>query len=95
MKRAEIDWSAVGLVTLHAPVPLHAPLQPAKAEPVPAVCESENEVPEFSLTLHVLGQSMPTPVGLDATLPEPLPVNETVTRIVLGGGGGLAVLILA
>jgi hypothetical protein len=90
---AEIDLSVVGLVTLQPPVPLHAPLQPRKAEFAPAVSARENGVPELSFMLHVPGQSMPA--GLDTTLPEPLPISETLMTMVFGGGGGLAALILA
>ena len=39
------DRLAASIVTLHAPLPLHAPLQPVKVEPVAAVAVSVTTVP--------------------------------------------------
>lgn len=44
MKAAPTDFAA-STVTTHAPVPVHAPLQPANVEPDAAVAVSVTEVP--------------------------------------------------
>jgi hypothetical protein len=59
------------------PVPLHAPLHPVKVEPEVGVAERARLVPLAMLALQVLPQS--TPLGLEATVPLPLPALPTVT----------------
>jgi hypothetical protein len=63
--------------TVQAPVPVHAPLQPAKLAPLPAAAVSVTEVPLAKLALQVLPQLMP-PV-LDVTVPVPLPAFVTLS----------------
>jgi hypothetical protein len=76
------------MVTLQAPVPLHAPDQPAKSERGSGWAVNETTVPCGKLAVHVLPQSMPE--GALVTLPEPAPVRETVKGNV-GVAGGLTV----
>jgi hypothetical protein len=64
------------IVTVQAPVPEQAPLQPVKLEPVAAVAVRVTEVPEVTDALQVEPQF--TPVGLDVTVPEPVPLLVTV-----------------
>lgn len=60
-----------------AAVPVHAPLQPAKTEPVAAVAVRVTRVPVVSAS----AQSVPhaIPAGLLETVPEPLPFLATVS----------------
>lgn len=63
------------MVTLHVPVPVQAPLQPPKVEPVPAAAVRVTSVPLLKLALQVLGQMMPA--GLLLTEPVPVPAKVT------------------
>jgi hypothetical protein len=63
---------AVG-VTLHVPVPVHAPDQPVKVEPVFGVAVSVMAVPLAKLAEHVVPQVMPA--GELLTEPPPVPAN--------------------
>ena len=74
MNIALTDVSALS-VTLHAPVPLHAPDQPAKVEPAPGAAFSVTAVPPEIVAPHVDPQSMPA--GLLVIVPAPEPVLET------------------
>ena len=81
----EVDWPNVAVTdrvaaieTVHVPVPLQAPDQPAKREPELGVAVSVTDVPELKLTLHVLPQLMP--LGLLVTVPLPVPLIDT-TRL--------------
>ena len=78
MKRA-IAFTAAFTVTLHVPVPLHEPVQPANTEFVPATAVSTIGVPASTLSLQSAPQSMPA--GIDVTLPTPVlaGLNDTVT----------------
>ena len=60
------------IATLHVPVPLHAPLQPANTEPAAGLAASATVVPLFSTALHRLPQLM-TVLFVEATPPSPLP----------------------
>jgi hypothetical protein len=70
------------MVTLQLPVPVQAPLQPAKVDPVAAVSVKVTTVPLVKLALQVLGQVMPA--GL--LLTEPVPVPPKVTERVSAAG---------
>lgn len=65
------------IVTAHAPVPAHAPLQPANAEPEAGVSVMVTTVPLVKFALHVPGQLMPA--GLLVTVPAPFPARVTVS----------------
>jgi hypothetical protein len=60
------------MVTLHAPVPLQAPLQPEKVEPAAGVAVKVTLVPDEKLALQVLPQVIPA--GVLVTLPLPVPL---------------------
>src|SRR5450755_2440839 len=72
---AVTDFAAL-IVTLQAPVPVHAPLQPAKVEPEPTAWVRVTTVPLLKFVLQVPGQLMPT--GLLVTVPVPVPASLTV-----------------
>ena len=63
-------------VMLQAPVPLHAPDQPAKVEPVLAIAVSVTDVPAVNVPLHVWPQLIPA--GVLLTIPEPVPAFVTL-----------------
>ena len=60
------------IVTLQAPVPEHAPLQPAKAEPVAGMAVSVTVVWAPKPAEHVPGPGHVIRVGLLVTVPFPL-----------------------
>lgn len=67
---------ALSIVAIQVPVPLHAPLQPVKVEPASGVAVSVTlPIAAFKFATHVAPQAMP--VGLEATMPEPLPALVT------------------
>ena len=68
---------AVVIDTTHAPVPVHAPAQPANTEPVVAVGVSVTLVLKLKLAEHVAPQLMPA--GIEATEPAPVPFFATVS----------------
>ena len=63
------------MVATQLPVPLHAPLQPVKVDPVAAVAVSVTLVPAVTVVLQVLPQVMP--LGLEVTVPVPVPLLVT------------------
>ena len=63
--------------TVQAPVPEHAPLQPANAEFLAGVAPKVTTVPALKAALHVVAQSIPA--GLDFTVPKPVPASVTVS----------------
>src|SRR4051794_23622951 len=58
-------------VTEHAPLPVHAPDQPANAEPESGTADSATVVPLHHWNAHVVPQAIPP--GLELTVPEPIP----------------------
>jgi len=58
-------------------VPVHAPLQPAKALPVAGVARRVTTVPLGNGALHVVPQL--TPAGVEATVPVPVPLRVTLS----------------
>ena len=71
------------LTTQDEPVPAHAPAHPANAEPEPAVAVSVTLTVGAKDALQVEPQSIPA--GLLETVPEPVPVLETVSVLLPGG----------
>ena len=72
---------AAVICTVQLLVPVQAPLQPAKVEPLAAAAVSVTEVPLEKLALQVLPQLMP--VGVEVTVPAPLPALVTPSTKVL------------
>jgi hypothetical protein len=70
------------IVTSHAPVPAHAPDQPANVEHELGVAVSVTAVPASYVAWQVAPQSMPA--GLLVTAPAPAPAFETVSWKVCG-----------
>src|SRR4051812_29422604 len=66
---------AMSIVTVHGPVPVHAPLQPANVEPVDAAGGGIRAVLSWTGRVHAGPRAMPA--GVDVT--EPLPVPARVT----------------
>jgi hypothetical protein len=75
VKVASTDLAA-SMVTLQAPVPVQAPLQPANVEPESAVAVRFTSVPLSKLAEHVVPQEIPA--GELATVPVPVPLFVTV-----------------
>jgi hypothetical protein len=67
-----VTLRAADILTVQVPVPVHAPLQPVKVEPVPAAAVRVTEVPDAYEALQVLPQLIP--VGFDVTVPDPVPL---------------------
>ena len=75
VKAAETD-RLLFTVTLQAPVPLHAPPQPAKVEPEPGLAVNVTGVPMGKLAPQVVPQLIPA--GVLVTVPTPVPGRVTV-----------------
>ena len=75
LKVAVTDCAAL-MVTLQMPVPVQAPLQPAKLAPAAAVAVNVTTVPLLKFALQPPGQLMPA--GLLLTVPPAVPVRVTV-----------------
>jgi hypothetical protein len=82
VKVALTDFSA-SMVTLHAPVPLQAPLQPAKVEPESGAAVKLTTAPLSKFAEHVCPQDIPG--GELATVPVPVPLFVTVRAKDVGG----------
>ncbi len=78
-KLAPTDWSPV-IVTLQAPLPEQAPVQPSNTNPSPGAGVSPTVEPSSNAAAHVSGHEIPD--GSDAT--EPSPVTFTVKVCVTG-----------
>ncbi len=75
--KVAVTFCAAFVVTVHVPVPEHAPLQPVNVEPDAAAAVRATEVPLLKLALHVLPQVIPA--GDEVIVPEPVPALVTVT----------------
>ena len=64
-------------VTMHAPAPVHAPLQPVKVAPAAGVAVSVTAVPAANDAEQVVPQLMPA--GALVTVPGPAPARLTVS----------------
>src|SRR5436190_8648968 len=63
------------MLTLHVPLPVHAPDQPPKVDPDAGAALSVTVVPMEKLAAHVEPQLMPA--GVDVIVPLPLPLFAT------------------
>src|SRR5258706_3908322 len=88
MVNAAPTLAAAFMVTVQAPVPEHAPVQPVKVEPAVGVGVSVTIVPWLKLALQVAPQLMPA--GVLATVPVPVPLRVTLSA---NGGGGAGPLL--
>jgi hypothetical protein len=70
-----MDFAAF-IVSVHVPVPVHAPLHPAKTDPASGVAVSVTAVPLSNVAPHVGAQAIP--IGLLAADPPPIPAIVTV-----------------
>jgi len=77
--------SSFPMLNAHAPEPLQAPLQPAKAKPLSAVAVSRTVLPTSNVAEQIPGQAMAA--GVDVTRPEPDTSTERFTRC----AGGMSV----
>jgi phage tail protein X len=68
---------AAFIVTVQAPVPVQAPLQPVKVAPAAGVAVSVTAVPAANDAEHVVPQLMPA--GVLVTVPGPAPARLTVS----------------
>lgn len=75
--KVAVTFCAVFIVTLHAPVPLHAPPQPAKLEPEAGVAVRLTIAPWLKFAAQVAPQLIPA--GLLETVPAPEPALLTVS----------------
>lgn len=75
--KVAVTEAACSIVTVHGPVPLHAPLQPANWEPSDGVGVRVTAVPSVKPCTQSLGQLIPA--GDDATLPAPDPAVLTLS----------------
>jgi hypothetical protein len=82
VKFALTDFAA-SMVTLQAPVPLHAPLQPANVEPESGAAVRFTTAPLSKFAEHVGPQEIPA--GELTTVPVPVPLFVTVSAKDAGG----------
>jgi hypothetical protein len=81
------------IVTVQAPVPVQAPLQPVNVEPVAGVAVKVTELPLANEAAHVAPQVIP--VGALVTVPLPVPDLVTVNENDVGNSVNVAVTELA
>ena len=72
-----VTFLAASIVTTQAPVPVHAPLQPANDELASGVALSVTSVPSAKPAAQAGPQEMPA--GEEVTVPEPVPARATVS----------------
>ena len=82
--KVAVTVRAALMVTMHVPVPEHAPLQPSKVEPLDALAVSVTNVPlayssmqSFEVPPALIEQMMPA--GFEPTVPAPVPAPFTVS----------------
>src|SRR5712691_5128143 len=75
-KAAETDWSEF-MLTLHEPLPLHAPPQPVKIQPALGTGVSETSVPAPKEPLQLEALQL-RPAGWEVMLPWPLKLTLSV-----------------
>jgi hypothetical protein len=68
---------AASIVTVQAPVPLQAPVQPVKVEAASGVAVRITSVAPSKVAVQVKPQAIPT--GVDVTSPSPVPARKTVS----------------
>ncbi len=72
-----VTFFAASISTVHAPVPVHAPDQPANTEPASATAVSVTTVPPAKFAPHAEPQKIPA--GTDDTTPVPVPFRNTLS----------------
>lgn len=90
LKVAVTDWFVFMVIEQDVAVPLHAPDQPPKVEPVAGVSVSVTEAPLAKPAEHVVPQLISPPL----TLPAPLPALLTVS-VSACGGAAITVTVVA
>jgi hypothetical protein len=75
--KVAITEAAAESVTVHAAVPVQAPVHPAKEEPAAAVAVRVTAVPLGKLAVQVEPQLIPE--GVLVTVPVPVPASWTVS----------------
>src|SRR5687767_8486745 len=68
---------AAVIVKTQPPVPVHAPLQPPKVDPLAAAAVSVTDAPLAKLAVHVAPQLIP--LGDEVTVPVPVPAFVTAS----------------
>ena len=76
-----VTLRAAVMLTVHVPVPVQAPLQRVKVEPLLTAGVRVTDVPDAYVALQVLPQLIP--LGEDVTVPLPVPAFATVSAYVL------------
>jgi hypothetical protein len=89
----KVAVTAAVVATEHGPVPVQAPLQPAKTEPEAGVAVRRTVVLEENEPLHVGPQSMLT--GDETTVPAPVPALLTLTMYFVAATLKLALTLRA
>ena len=72
---------AVVMLTVQVPVPVQAPVHPAKVEPVPAEAARVTLVPPEKLALHDVPHAIPPGVEVTVPLPVPFLVSASVYEV--------------
>ncbi len=88
--KVAVTFSAALMVTLQAPVPVQAPLQPVNTEPAAGVAARLTTVPELYWKEQVAPQLMPA--GELVSVPVPVPAGVTVN---VNRGTKVAVTVVA